>query len=99
MGTYRRDLGVGNRATPGCGSLPGQVSPVEGQWPPMPLILQGMFVHVKMAGQKEVKLAISHGCQQSYSGLDAKVDVPLFSWLGLKPLKTRSGNSIMMSVN
>ena len=47
-----------------------------------PVILQGMFAHAKMAGQKEFEWAICHGCQQSYPELDAKVEVPAIQLVG-----------------
>ena len=49
-----------------------------------PVILQGMFAHAAMAGQKEFKWAICHGCQQSYPGLDAKTEVPTIQLVGFK---------------
>ena len=41
-----------------------------------PVILQGMFAHAKTTGQKEIKWAICHNCQQSYPGLNVKAEVP-----------------------
>ena len=48
------------------------------------VILQGMFAHAKMAGQKEFEWAICHGHWQSYPGLDAKVEVPAIQLVGFK---------------
>ena len=73
------------------------------QWkaggPQCPVILQGMFAHPKMAGQKEFEWAICHGCQQSYPGVDAKAEVPTIQLVGLKTLEMISWNSIMMFTN
>ena len=58
------------------------------QWkasgPQHPVILQGMFAHAEMAGWKEFEWAICHGHQQSYSGLDTKVEVPVVQLVRFK---------------
>ena len=43
-----------------------------------------MFTHAKTAGQKEVKWAIHCSHQQSYPGLDDKVEVPTIQLVGFK---------------
>ena len=49
-----------------------------------PVILQGMFSHAEMAGQKEYEWAICCDHKQSYLGLDAKAEVPTIQLVGFK---------------
>ena len=58
------------------------------QWkaggPQCPVILQGMFAHAEMAGQKDYEWTIDHSCWQSYPGLYAKVEGPAIQLVGFK---------------
>ena len=49
-----------------------------------PVILQRMFSHAQMAGQKELEWAICHGHWQSCPGLDARVEVTAVQLVGFK---------------
>ena len=73
----------------------------EAWWPPMPYHpTRDVCTCQDNSVQKEINWAIHCGHWLSCPGLNTKAEGPcVFSWLGLKPLEMKSGDSIMMSIN
>ena len=61
----------------------------EASGPQCPIILQGMLVHAKTTGQKEIEWAICHSHWQSYPGLNTKAEVPTIQLVGFKTMRDK----------